>query len=255
VNKPVPAVARRHAVAAMFPGYEQECQQLLQAVRVRVDALGDVIGPARRASIERGEADLASVRELVEHMELEAGSAAKADRTGLLARARMHKASAAVMATELKRAVVALPRDELLGCRPEERAEREEQHARLLATNERTRASTQKLREAHRTVIETEEIGASIMGDLASQRQTLMHSMGALKGTGERLERSRRIIAAIGRRAWQNRAIMWVMIGMLVLLVLLLLFTLVHRGGGAASGGPEPPAEQPARGRSLLLRL
>lgn len=238
----------------MFAGYEQECKQLLTALRARVDALGDVIGPARRASIERGEADLVSVRELVEQMELEVGSAPKADRAGLLARAREHKASAGALAAELKRAVVALPRDELLGCRPEERAEREEQHARLLATNERTRTATQKLREAHRTVVETEEIGASIMGDLASQRQTLMHSIGALKGTTERLERSRRVIAAIGRRAWQNRAIMWVMIGMLVLLVLLLLFTLAHRGG-AASKAPKLSPDEPVSKRSLLLRL
>jgi vesicle transport through interaction with t-SNAREs protein 1 len=238
----------------MFAGYEQECKQLLNALRARVDALGDVIGPARRTSIERGEADLVSVRELVEQMELEAGSAPKADRARLLARAREHKASASALAAELKRAVVALPRDELLGCRPEERAEREDQHARLLANNERTRAATQKLREAHRTVMETEQIGASIMGDLASQRQTLMHSIGSLKGTSERLERSRRVIAAIGRRAWQNRAIMWVMIGMLVVLVLLMLFTLVHRGG-AASNEHKPSPGEPANGRSLLLRL
>jgi len=61
-------------------------------------------------------------------------------------------------------------------------------------------------------------------------------------------------LAAIGRRAWQNRAIMWVMIGMLVLLLVLLLFTLAHRGG-AASKAPEMSPDEPVSKRSLLLRL
>mmetsp|Transcript_12271 Transcript_12271/g.35298 ORF Transcript_12271/g.35298 Transcript_12271/m.35298 type:complete len:254 (+) Transcript_12271:13-774(+) len=219
----------------MFAGYEQECEQLLEALRARVGALDDAIGDARRASIERAELDLTSVRELVEQMELEAGSAPKHERQQMLSRARAHKASASTLAAQLKRAIVALPRNELLGCRPEERAEREEQHARLLANSERTRAGTQKLRDAQRTIAETEEIGASIMNDLSAQRQTLMHSIGNLRGASERLERSRRVITAIGRRAWQNRAIMWVMIVLLGFLVLLLLYTLVQGRLGHAS--------------------
>jgi len=63
------------------------------------------------------------------------------------------------------------------------------------------------------------------------------------------------VITAIGRRAWQNRAIMWLMIGMLAVLVLLLLFALANRGRVPA--GIAAPAEggsaAAATGRRLLL--
>ncbi|EOD21239.1 vesicle transport through interaction with t-snares [Emiliania huxleyi CCMP1516] len=204
-------------------------QAQLDAVYAKTRALDDEFGPARRAAITRCEADLAAAREALGAVELEVNALPRSERAAGLEELKAHKAKIAALAADLKRAVVSLPRDELLGRDdPEEaatlRGEREEAHARLLATHDRTRAGTRKLRDAARTVAETEEIGAAIMGDLAAQRQTLMHSSGVLRATAERLDRSRKLVAAIGRRAWQSRMIMRVMIAMLAVLVLLLLY-------------------------------
>jgi len=139
----------------MFAGYEQECEKKLGSLRARVNSLGDAAGPARRTAIAAAEADLAEARELVDAMELEAGSASKAERAGLMARAKIHRGSAGALAAELKRVSLALPREALLGCGPEERAEREEQHARLLATHDRTRAGTDRLREVRGLTTQT----------------------------------------------------------------------------------------------------
>ena len=76
---------------------------------------------------------------------------------------------------------------------------------------------TSKLQQAHRTVLETEQIGISILGDLQSQRETIMHATGTLQRANESLARSKRTLSAIGRRALANKAILWLLIVLLLL--------------------------------------
>merc|ERR1719502_1109382 len=90
--------------------------------------------------------------------------------------------------------------------------------------NERIHDGTNKINQAHRTALETEAIGASIMSDLRSQRETLTHAAGTLQRANEGLARSKRTIDAIRRRALENKLIMWGMIAMLSAGVLLLAY-------------------------------
>ena len=57
----------------------------------------------------------------------------------------------------------------------------DDQRARLLRMGNRMDESTCRLQQAHRTVLETENIGASILGDLRAQRDTLTHAAGKLR--------------------------------------------------------------------------
>ena len=109
---------------------------------------------------------------------------------------------------------------------------------------ERLHDSTQKLSHAHRTILETEQIGESILGDLRSQRETIMHSTGTLQRANESLARSGRTLSAIGRRALANRMIMWLLIFLLGGAVLLLLYLQLFAGSGG-SHSPPPPASLP----------
>ena len=112
------------------------------------------------------------------------------------------------------------------------------------------KAGTDKLKEAQRSIAETETVGASILGDLRQQRETIVRSSANLRGVSDQLERSGRKLREMGRRALANKLIMYVMIGLLAAGCFFLLY--VQTIGGAAS--PPPSAAQPpTKGRRLLF--
>lgn len=51
-----------------------------------------------------------------------------------------------------------------------------DQRGRLLMTTERLNQSTDRVKESRRTMLETEELGVSILQDLHQQRQSLLHA-------------------------------------------------------------------------------
>jgi vesicle transport through interaction with t-SNAREs 1 len=51
-----------------------------------------------------------------------------------------------------------------------------DQRSRLLRATERQNQTTDRLRDSHRTMLETEELGVSILHDLSQQRQSLLHA-------------------------------------------------------------------------------
>ena len=51
-----------------------------------------------------------------------------------------------------------------------------DQRERMTMSIERLNDSSERIRESRRTVLETEELGVSILQDLHQQRETLLHS-------------------------------------------------------------------------------
>lgn len=51
-----------------------------------------------------------------------------------------------------------------------------DQRGRLLMSTERLNQSTDRIKEGRRTMLETEELGVSILQDLHQQRQSLLHA-------------------------------------------------------------------------------
>ena len=101
---------------------------------------------------------------------------------------------------------------------------------------------TGKLQQAHRTMLETEAIGESILGDLRSQRETLTHATGTLQRANEGLARSKRTLDAIARRALNNKLLMYVLIVMLTLAVLFLGYFEMFGFGKGGGGGDKADA-------------
>lgn len=56
-----------------------------------------------------------------------------------------------------------------------------DQRGRLLMSTERLNQSGERIKESKRTLLETEELGVSILQDLASQRQTLLHAQNTVR--------------------------------------------------------------------------
>ncbi|NP_001130596.1 Vesicle transport v-SNARE 13 [Zea mays] len=104
-----------------------------------------------------------------------------------------------------------------------------DQRSRLLRATERQNQTTDRLRDSHRTMLETEELGVSILHDLSQQRQSLLHAHDVLDEVDNNVGKSRRTIGGMMRRMDRNKWIIGLIIAVLVLAILVILyFKFVH---------------------------
>ena len=77
-----------------------------------------------------------------------------------------------------------------------------------------------------RLVLETEDLGVSILQDLQGQRETIERSREALHGADDTIGRSRKILSNMSRRAQANKFAFY---GVSALLFIAILTVIVHR--------------------------
>ena len=71
-------------------------------------------------------------------------------------------------------------------------------------TTERLAQTGERIKESRRSLLETEDLGVSILQDLQGQRETIERSREALHGADDTISRSRKILSSMGRRARAN---------------------------------------------------
>ena len=210
----------------VFDAYESEYLKLTKAAATDVELVDQLLpGAEREKTAARAGKSIADAEEIVESMQLEARSLSGEARQQLVAQAKDYKNGIVALKQKLKAASTSsraqeAQRAELLrGADPTLRMEADSQRDRLMANTDRLNRGTDKLRAAAQIALETEEVGASIMQDLESQRATIEHARGTLAGASRGLDRSRRLLQGMGRRAMQNRILMVVIIFVLILMI------------------------------------
>ncbi|KAH0851213.1 hypothetical protein HID58_005714 [Brassica napus] len=104
-----------------------------------------------------------------------------------------------------------------------------DQRERLAMSVERLDQSSDRIRESRRTMMETEELGVSILQDLSQQRQTLLHSHSKLHGVDEAIDKSKKVLTAMSRRITRNKWIVTsVIIALILAIILIISFKLSH---------------------------
>ncbi|PKI75497.1 hypothetical protein CRG98_004167 [Punica granatum] len=167
-------------------------------------------------------------------MDLEARSLQPSVKAMLLAKLREYKSDLNNLKKEFKR--VSSPdanlasREELLESgMVDPHMASANQRERLAFSTERLNDSSDRIKESRRTILETEEIGASILQDLHQQRQTLLHAHEKLHWVDDAIDKSKRVLTAMSRRMTRNKWIIGLIIGALILaIVLILYFKLSH---------------------------
>lgn len=129
-----------------------------------------------------------------------------------------------------------------------------DQRGRLLMSTERLNQSSDRIKESRKTMLETEDIGASILQDLHQQRQSLLHAHNTvcsllhaflcmwaciviencnqlmqLHGVDDYIGKSKRILTTMSKRMNRNKWIIGSVIAALVLAIIIVLyFKLFH---------------------------
>lgn len=221
---------------SVFAEYETDLQTLLASISTQFD--GDAVrlrGEERRSTFRRIERELEEADEIIEQMAVEAQTADR-DKVELQGKLKAHKATLARYKSDLKTLSSGADRDDLLstpghvaldvdegGADSPALSQTAAQRSRLLSATDKLADGQRRLEESHRVALQTEDVGSTILRDLRGQRDVLEHTRDTLYDADSSIDRASGTLRKMVRIAYQQRAITYAIIGLLILLILYVL--------------------------------
>lgn len=200
-------------ISSVFEEYERQYCEISCKLSADCTSAGDLHGEQRKQKISEIKAGLEDADALIHKMDLEARSLQSNLNARLSAKLRKYKSDLNSLKGEVKRMTSAsarAARNELLEAGPGDiKLMAADQKGRLLTSTERLNQSSNRIKESRRTMIETEELGASILKDLHGQRQSILHAHETLHEVDHTVDRSRKILTAMSSRMDRIRSLIW----------------------------------------------
>ncbi|KAK7411434.1 hypothetical protein VNO78_02867 [Psophocarpus tetragonolobus] len=227
-------VEKLGTMSAVFEGYERQYCELSANLSRQCTAASALDGEQKKQKLSDIKAELDDADTLIRKMDLEARSLQPSTKATLLAKLREYKTDLNNLKTEVKRVtstnVSLAARHELLESgETDTLAVSNDQKGRLLMSTERLNQSSDRIKDSRRTMLETEELGVSILQDLHQQRQSLLHAHNSLQGVDDNISKSKKILSAMSRRMSRNKWIVGSLMTALVLAIIIILyFKLTH---------------------------
>ncbi|KAG6548694.1 hypothetical protein Mapa_009849 [Marchantia paleacea] len=215
-------------MSEIFEGYERQYCELSTNLSRKCTSTGLLNGEEKKQKLSELKTGLDEAESLIRRMDLEARSLPPTQKATLLAKLREYKSDLNNLKREVKKSStndVLASRDELMeGGMADSASSAADQRARLLLSTERLNQTGERVKDSKRTLLETEELGVSILQDLHQQRQTLLHARDTLHGVDDNIGKSRRILNSMGRRMSRNKWIMGGIIGVLIFAIFLVAY-------------------------------
>lgn len=213
----------------VFDGYERQYCELSTNLSRKCAALLALSGEKKKQKLSELNGGLDEAESLIRKMDLEARSLQPSQKSALLAKLREYKSDLNSLKKDVKKAASSNDyfnsRDELLesGIANTETASTD-QRQRLLKATERINQSGDRIKDSKRVMLETEEMGVSILQDLHQQRQTLLHTTDTLHGVDDNLGKSKKILKNMANRMGRNKFIMGGLIALLLIVIAVVLY-------------------------------
>lgn len=221
-------------MSEVFDGYERQYCEISASLSRKCTSAAHLDGEQKKQKVSEIKSGLEDAEGLIRKMDLEARSLQPSVKVALLAKLREYKSDLNNLKAEVKRITSAnsnnATREELLESgMADTLAVSADQRGRLIMSTERLNQSSERIKDSRRTILETEELGVSILQDLHQQRQSLLHAHNTLHGVDDNIGKSRKILTAMSKRMDKNKWIIGSVIVVLVLaIVLILYFKLTH---------------------------
>ncbi|KAG5226957.1 hypothetical protein OIU77_001743 [Salix suchowensis] len=216
-------------MSEIFEGYERQYCELSASLSRKCTAALAVDGEQKKQKISEIRAGLEDADSLIRKMDMEARNLQPNVKAVLLAKLREYKSDLNNLKTEVKRMgsgnLNASARDELLEAgMANSLTASADQRLRLMTTTEKLNQSGDRIKDSRRTMLETEELGVSILQDLHQQRQSLLHAHNTLHGVDDNIGKSKRVLTAMSRRLNKNKWIIAAIVAVLVVVIGLILY-------------------------------
>lgn len=213
---------------ALFHQYEQDYCSKSTDISRKIGALTGVGQDARRAKATEIEADMREADGVIKRMDMEARSL-PSDRARVLAsKVKEYKADLASLREQFKQAAATAGASDAaraeLGLGGDYYTTSAGQRDRTLQSTERLQKTTERLALGKQQLAETEELGVTILGDLARQRETIIHARDTLHGADDNISKARRLLSTMSKRIVANKIIMFGISAFLLLGIILVIY-------------------------------
>eukprot|EP00249_Psilotum_nudum_P007645 c20715_g1_i1 orf=333-1004(-) len=221
-------------MSEIFESYERQYCDLSANLSQKCVSVGLLTGEQKKEKLADLKIGLDEAESLIRKMDLEARSLLPTQKALLLVKLREYKSGLNKLKVDVKKSSSARyshdARDELLEAGLADTSmSSADQRSKLLVSTERLNHSSERIKESKRTLLETEDLGVSILQDLYQQRQTLLHSNDTLNGVDDNIGRSKRILISMSRRMNRNKWIMGGLIGILIVAIILISYAKIVR--------------------------
>lgn len=216
-------------MSEIFEGYERQYCELSANLSKKCTAALALDREQKKQKISEIRAGLEDAESLIRKMDMGARNLQPNVKAVLLAKLREYKSDLNNLKSEVKRIgsgnLNAAARDELLEAgMANSLTASADQRSRLMMTTERLNQSGDRIKDSRRTMLETEELGVSILQDLHQQRQSLLHAHNTLHGVDDNIGKSKRVLTAMSRRINKNKWIIGAIVAVLVVVIGLILY-------------------------------
>lgn len=207
-------------MTARFQSYAQDIDLLTSDIEAKLNDISQTHDPNLQREIM---SLMEESNDILDSMELEIQSLPTSDRAPMNAQVRSVKSQLGTFRTQLNDAMEMKSRNDLFGDNPADGDSQQRQT--LLSTNASIERSTQRLQDATRTALESENVGSSILSNLRTQRDQIINARDTLSDADNYVDRSLRTLGSMSRRLAQNKLLTYGIIALLMLLILLTLYS------------------------------
>ncbi|XP_073018917.1 vesicle transport v-SNARE 11 [Primulina eburnea] len=213
----------------VFDGYERQYCELSANLAKKCSSASVLDGERKKQKISEIKEGLDDADSLIRKMDLEARGLQPNVKAVLLAKLREFKSDLNNLKTTVKRIestnLNQAARDGLLEAgMADTLTASANQRERLLMSTERLNTSSNRIRESRKVMLETEELGVSLLQDLHQQRQSLLRANDTLYGVDDNISRSKKIMASIYKRMDRNKWIIGSLVTVLVIAIAVILY-------------------------------
>ncbi|CAI9752702.1 unnamed protein product [Fraxinus pennsylvanica] len=216
-------------MSEVFEGYERQYCELSANLSKKLTSASLLDGELKKQKISEVKTGVDNAEALIRKMDLEARGLQPNVKAVLLAKLREYKSDLNNLKGEIKRIASAnlnqAARDELLEAgMADTLTVSASQRDRLLVSTGRLNKSSDRIRDSRKVMLETEDLGVSLLQDLHQQRQSLSHANNTLHGVDDNVSRSKRIITSMSRRMNRNKWIIGAVTTVLVIAIIVILY-------------------------------
>lgn len=199
-----PQVAK---MVSVLESYEQQFANLTAEITVQTARIPTTTGAEKINLGKKVVRQLEEAHELLEQVELEIREIPAIDRQKYLNRLKSYKLETSRLEKDLKQAEITFHDD--TDSREDFGEIQADQKTRLLDNTLKLERQGKKLNAGYRLIIESEEMGAAILNDLQSQRETLTRVKDRIRETNDDLGKSSRLLSRMARTLMQNKMVMY----------------------------------------------
>jgi len=209
----------------LFESYEEEFHEIRQSIEVKIRNIPTLQGVDRRAETQRAEGEIKELDQVVRQMNLSGRS-----NTKLNAKIKEYENEIIRLRSNVRKADMQIgqtnDRGELFsGFRADDiMAPSMGQRDRLIANNDRLEKSSYELQNAVSTATETVGVGIQILTDLDEQTEKMRGMRTTLSDIEGSLNKAKKLMKIIGRRAVANKLILIVIALVLVAAICIVVY-------------------------------